>query len=73
MSASGYISPRPGVRAMRRISDNALVLVNLHLARTIEPVAGGVRVTFGSQPSEHLDVKLTVDQLAELVALWQAG
>jgi len=73
VSSTGYSSPRPGFRGMTRLSDGAAVLVNLHLVRTIEPVANGVRIAFGPQPQDRIDVAMTVEQLIDLVNQWQIG
>ena len=49
-----------------RLADDVVVLVNLDLVRIVEPIVGGVRLHFGNQPQDRLDVKaLTIDGLKE--------
>ena len=58
MSASSNITSRPRIRAITRMSDNVVLLVNFDLVRIIEPIAGGVRLHFGSSPQDRLDAKI---------------
>jgi len=73
MSASGYVALQPGIILMQRIDNNMPVMVNLRLARMAEPIDGGLRIVFGPDPSEYVDVDMSVDQLGELVQRWQVG
>jgi hypothetical protein len=71
MSASGYVALQPGIILMQRLDNNVPVMVNLRLARTVEPLGDGMRVMFG--PNEFVDVRMSMAELGDLVQRWQAG
>ena len=61
---------RPGFRKLTRIADNVEILVNIHQARIIEPINGGIRIIFDSQPADRVEVRLPGVQLNALPAEW---
>jgi len=74
MGHNGYVSVRPTLRAMTRMTDGAIVLVNLQFARTMVPIANGVRIEFGPSPQDRIDVKdVTIAQIRALIDSGQAG
>ena len=66
MATSSNITLRPRFKALTRLSDDAVVFVNLDMVRFMETIPNGVRLHFDSQPGDRLEVKLSsIKQLRE--------
>ena len=48
------------------MSDDQIVLVNLDFVRAVEPIAGGLKLSFGNAASDSINIKaVTLEQLTE--------